>query len=141
MRRLIITPHHHSLFQLQQKPLIQSHEPPSGSEALRAVSRIQAPRSYLRHAHKTHYRIVFKEKGITVDCMKSFRDVMTILTGAVSGAFLHGMVHLQALTLPPCSFTAVAKVRMGAPRCECREHIIMRRACQAMRFGICEENW
>ena len=87
MRGLNITPDHNSLFKLQRKPLIQNYEPPSGSEALRAISRVQAPHSHLRYAHKTHYRIVFKEKGITVDRMKSLPGVMTVLAETVSGAF------------------------------------------------------
>ena len=87
MRGFNITPDHDSLFKLQRKPSIQNYEPPSGSEALRAISRVQAPHSHLRYAHKTHYRIVFKEKCITVDRMKSLPDVMTILTETVSGVF------------------------------------------------------
>ncbi len=63
------------LFKLQQKPFIPNYEPPSGSE------------SHLRYAHKTHYRIVFKEKGITIDRMRSPPNVMTVLTETVSGAF------------------------------------------------------
>jgi hypothetical protein len=87
MRGLNITPDHDSLFKLQLKPLIQNYEPSSGSEALRAISRVQAPHSHLRYAHKTHYRIIFKEKCITVDRMKSLPDVMTVLTKIVGGAF------------------------------------------------------
>ena len=87
MRGLNITPGHGSLFKLQRKPFIQNNRPPSGSEGLRAMSRLQAPHSHLRYAHKTHYRIVFKEKGVTIDRMKSLPDVMTVLTETVSGAF------------------------------------------------------
>jgi len=78
MRALNITSDHDSLFELQRKPFIQNYGPPwplSGSE------------SHLRYAHKTHYRIVFKEKGITIDRMRSLPDVMTVLTGTVNGAF------------------------------------------------------
>jgi hypothetical protein len=93
MRGLSITPHHASLFKLQ-RTLIHKYEPPSGSEALRAISRVQAPHSYLSYAHKTHYRIVFKERGITVDRMNILSDVMMAFTETVSGAFSYGAVHL-----------------------------------------------
>ena len=87
MRGLNITPDHDSLFTLQRKQLTPKYEPPSGSGPLQAVSRVQAPHSHLRYTHKTHYRIVFKEKGVTVDCMKNLPDVMAILTESISGAF------------------------------------------------------
>jgi hypothetical protein len=75
MRGLNITPGPDSLFELQRKPFIQNYESPYGSE------------SHLKYAHKTHYRIVFKEKGITIDRIRSLPDVMTVLTETVSGAF------------------------------------------------------
>ena len=74
MRGLNIASGRGSLFKLQQKPFIPNHEPPSGSAGLRATSRVQAPHSHLRYAHKTHYRIVFKEKGITIDRMRSLPE-------------------------------------------------------------------
>ena len=94
-------------------PLHQKYQPSSGSEGLCAISCIQALHSHLRYAHKTHYRIVFKEKGITIDCIKSLPDVMTVLTETVRGAFPYDAVHISALTLSLCSFTAVAEVGMG----------------------------
>ena len=87
MRGLRITPDHDSLFKLQRRPSIPNHEPPCGSDGFRAVSRVQAPHLHLSYAHKTHYRAVFKEKGITIDRIKSLPDVMTVLTETVSGAF------------------------------------------------------
>jgi hypothetical protein len=60
-----ISPDHDSLF--KRDPFIWNNEPPS--------------------AHKTHYRIVFKEKGIVMYRMKSVPDVMTVLSEAVGGAF------------------------------------------------------
>lgn len=127
-------------FKLQRKHLvIPKHEPASGSEGLRAISRLQAPHSHLKYAHKTHYRIVFKEKGITIDLIKSLPDVMTVLIETVNGAFLYDTVYLSALILSLCSLTTVAKVRMGTPRCEYRQYIIVRRGCQTGRSGICEE--
>jgi hypothetical protein len=87
MRRLNITPDHDSLFTLHLKPFIQKHGPVSGSQSLRDMSRVQAPHSHLRYAHKTHYRIVFKEKGITIDRIRSLPDVMVVLVETVSGAF------------------------------------------------------
>jgi hypothetical protein len=68
MRGLNITPDHESLFQSRRNSFLHNYEPPSGS-------------------HKTHYRIVFKEKGITIDRLKSLPDVMTVLTETISGAF------------------------------------------------------
>jgi Fungal protein kinase len=78
---------HDSLFKLQRKPFIPNYEPPSGSAGLRATSRVQARHLHLRYAHKTHYRIIFKEKGITIDRMRSLPDVMTVLSETVSGEF------------------------------------------------------
>jgi hypothetical protein len=75
MRGLNITPDRDSLFELQRKRFVQIYIP-------RFVSEWR-----LRHAHKTHYRIVFKEKGITIDHIRSLPDVMTVLTETVSGAF------------------------------------------------------
>jgi hypothetical protein len=103
MRGLNITADHDSLFKPQRKPFIQHYEPHPGSG------------SHLRYTHETHYRMVFKEKCITIYRMKSLPDVMTVLTETVSGAFWYGMVHLYALMLSLCSFTAVAKAGMGAP--------------------------
>ena len=87
MRGLNITLGRGSLFKLQRRPFIQNHEPPSGSQGLRLMSRVQAPHSHLRYAHKTHYRIVFKEKGVTMDRMRSLPGVITVLTETASGAF------------------------------------------------------
>jgi hypothetical protein len=81
MRGLNITPDRDSLFKLQRTPFIQNYGPPSGSE------------SHLRYAHRTHYRIVFKEKGITIDRIRSLPDVMTVLSETVSGAFQYGTIH------------------------------------------------
>ena len=114
MRGLNITPGHYSLFRLQQKPSFQNYEPPSGSEGLRATA-LQARHTHLEYAQKTHYRIVFKEKCITIDRIKSLPDVMSVLTETVSGAFQYHTVHLLALMLSICSFTAVAKIGMGTP--------------------------
>ena len=41
-----------------------------------------------RYAHKTHYRIVFKEQGVTIDRIKSLPQVMQIFSETVGGAFL-----------------------------------------------------
>jgi Fungal protein kinase len=81
----VITDHE---FELQRKQLVlEKHEAATGSEGLRATSRLHAPHPHLKYAHKAHYRIVFKEEGITVDLIPRFPDVMTILTGTVTGAF------------------------------------------------------
>ena len=80
-------PGHDSLFQLQRKPILQNYIPPSGTDSIRATSRIQVPHSHIRNAHRTHYRIVFKEICITIDRMQSLPDVMVTLSETVSGAF------------------------------------------------------
>jgi hypothetical protein len=40
-----------------------------------------------RYPHKTHYRIVFKEIGITIDRIPSLPGVMTVLAETACGAF------------------------------------------------------
>jgi hypothetical protein len=102
-------------FKLQRNVLIQKHTPASGSEGLRAISRLQAPHSHLRYAPKSHYRIVFEEQGVTIDRLKNLPDVITVLIETVSGAFSYDTIHLSALTLSLRSFTTVAKVGMGTP--------------------------
>jgi len=72
---------------LQEKPSMESkHKVASGSQSLRAMSRLHVPHPNLTYSHKTHYRIVFKEKGITV--LSSLRVVMGVLADIVTGAFL-----------------------------------------------------
>ena len=90
MRGLDIASDHAPLFQLQRKSYVQNSVPPSGSDGLRETSRVQAPYGHLqiRYAHKTHYRIVFKEQGVTIDRIKSLPQVMQILSETVGGAFL-----------------------------------------------------
>jgi hypothetical protein len=65
MRGLSISPDPDSLF--KRNPYGRSPEPPSGP--------------------KIHYRIVFKEKGIPLECIESLPDVMTVFVEIVSGAF------------------------------------------------------
>ena len=98
-----------------QKDTFQRHQPSTGSEGSRAVSRFRAPHPHARYAHKTHYRIVFKEEGKTINCITSLPKFMTVLTETVSGASLYDMRYPLALTLLLCSSTAVAKVGVGAP--------------------------
>jgi hypothetical protein len=40
-----------------------------------------------RYTHRTHYRIVFEEKGITIDRIRSLPDLMAVLSEIVRGAF------------------------------------------------------
>jgi hypothetical protein len=83
------------VFQLQRKRLtLEKRETVTGSEGLRAISRLPAPHLNLKYAHKTHYRIVFKEKGTTIDCIRSLPDVMTILAGTVAGTILSHIIRL-----------------------------------------------
>jgi hypothetical protein len=78
MRGLNIALDHDSLLKSERNPFIQHY----GSE------------SRVIYAHKTHYRIVFKERGVTIDRIKSLPAVMTILSETATGAFLYRMVHL-----------------------------------------------
>jgi hypothetical protein len=73
MRGLKITADHDSLFKPQREPFIHNYEP--------------RPGSHPRYTHKTRYRIVFKEKCITIYRMKSLPDVITVLTETVGGEF------------------------------------------------------
>jgi hypothetical protein len=75
-------------FDLQQKPLTTlKHEAGSGSPGLRATSRLHIPRSSMTYTHKAHYRIVFEEKGETIDRIENLPEVMKILIEIVEGAF------------------------------------------------------
>ena len=94
MRGLDITSDHVSLFKLQVKPFIRTYESRSGSESSQECRRVQAPHPHLRFTHKTHYRIVFKEKGITIDRIRSLPKVMEVLSETVGGAFLFCTAHV-----------------------------------------------
>jgi hypothetical protein len=91
MRGLDTTQDHDSPFTLQQKSLTQTSAQASGSTGLQPPSlvqdKIKAPHLQPKYVHKTHYRIVFEEKGITISRLKSLSDVITILTETVIGAF------------------------------------------------------
>ncbi|KAF9513153.1 hypothetical protein BS47DRAFT_1362609 [Hydnum rufescens UP504] len=50
--------------------------------------RLHVPHVTLTYLHKMHYHIVFEEKGVTVDLLPSFHDVMKALADTVIGAFL-----------------------------------------------------
>ncbi|KAF8493938.1 hypothetical protein F5888DRAFT_1720628 [Russula emetica] len=99
MRGLNITSDHTSRFDLQWQSVIQKHDPTPGSEGLRATMslvRAPPPPPNVSYAHKTHYRIVFKEKGTTVDSIKNLPEVMTVLTETVGALRLLrklGWVH------------------------------------------------
>jgi hypothetical protein len=54
---------------------------------LRATSRLHAPYPSLKHAHKTHYRIVFEEKGSTIDLDPEPPGCHDNSDGTVTGAF------------------------------------------------------
>jgi hypothetical protein len=74
-----------SMFELQQKQLVVSkHQAASGSQGLHATSRLHAPHPNLKYMHKTHYCIVFKEKGVTIDLIPSLPEVMKVLTETVT---------------------------------------------------------
>jgi len=87
MRGLDVKNDHKSFFMLQRTPFMLNKNAPSGSGGRPGATPAQAPQSHISYAHKTHYRIVFKENGITLGRIKSLPDVMTVLTETVSGAF------------------------------------------------------
>jgi Fungal protein kinase len=60
---------------------------PSGSEGLRATGRLHTLPSTLWYPHKTHYRIVFKEIGVTIDRLTTLDEVVKTLIGIVSGTY------------------------------------------------------
>ena len=77
-----------SVFVLQrEEPVISTEDPVHGLERVRATSRLHVTHPIFRYPHKTHYRIVFKERGITIDLIPSIPDVMTILAETATGAF------------------------------------------------------
>jgi hypothetical protein len=74
MRGLDITADPDSLFELQWRPIIWEYE-------------LYRLKSRPRCTHRTHYRIVFKEKCMRIDRIRRLPDVMTVLSETVSGAF------------------------------------------------------
>ena len=94
MRGLNIDPNNVPLFQVQQQATPKSDESPSGSEALWAMTKVRPPRMHPRYAPKTHYRIVFKEKCIPIQQIKSLPDIMTVLIEIVDGAFWYCTVYV-----------------------------------------------
>jgi hypothetical protein len=87
MRGLTVTTD--SMFEPQQKQLVvPKHQAASGSQGLRAMSHLHAAHLNLKYMHKTHYHIVFKEKGVTIDLILIFPEVMKVLTETVTGMFL-----------------------------------------------------
>jgi hypothetical protein len=75
-----------STFVLQQKPQAnQPHQFPSGSEGLRAPSRLHLPHPTQTYVSKTHYRVVFKEVGKTIDLVPHHHDVIRSLLDTVAG--------------------------------------------------------
>lgn len=73
MRRLNMASGHVSAFNLM--PFVD-YEPRFGSKSRSRYT-----------THRTHYRIVFKEKGITIGLVRGLPDVMTVLSETVSSVF------------------------------------------------------
>ena len=96
MRGLKIAKDHASLFQLQRKSFFEdsSNTSGTGSKNLRAFSHAQVPRHRNIYEPKTHYRIVFKETGVTIDSMRSLPSVMKVLAETVIGASQYCTVYL-----------------------------------------------
>ena len=79
-----------NLFQLQKESVQQIRREgngASGSQGLRATSRLHDQRPAVTYMHKTHYRIVFEEKGVPIDEVRKLADVMKGLVGIVTGTF------------------------------------------------------
>jgi Fungal protein kinase len=79
-----------SVFELQKRSSMNTthkDKVASGSQSLRAMSRLHVQHPNLTYSHKTHYRIVFKEKGDTIDLVPNLSDVMKVLVDIVAGAF------------------------------------------------------
>jgi len=75
-------------FDPQRKDLlILTSQIPSGSPGLRGASRLHLAHPKRKYASKTHYCIVFKERGITIGTVPRFHDVMRALLDTVTGAF------------------------------------------------------
>lgn len=68
----------------------------------------------ITYAHKTHYRIVFREEGTTIDRVRKFRDVMSTLTDTVDGAFSSDCVMFTILNMSLHSFTTASKLSYNA---------------------------
>ena len=97
MRGLDVTTY--GTFELQRKnSVVEKHVSGPGSEGLRATSRLHVPHLNLTYAHKTHYRIVFVERGTTIDLIPSLPDVMSTLSGTASGASSCYHCRLRSLT-------------------------------------------
>ena len=77
-----------STFELRQKEsVIVTSKFASGSGGLRATSRLHLPHPNRKYTSKTHYRIVFKELGTTIDMMPCYHDVIQSLLDIVTGMF------------------------------------------------------
>ena len=57
---------------------------PSGSRGLRVTSRLHDQRPAAIYMHKTHYRILFEEKGVPIDEVQRHADVIKGLVLACS---------------------------------------------------------
>ena len=87
MRGLKINPNQTQLFEVQRMPNSKSDELPSRSEGILAMTIPKCLKLRPRYAPKTHYRIVFKEKCISIQHIKSLPNIMTVLIETVDGAF------------------------------------------------------
>ena len=77
-----------SEFDLQQKHLSSPlYKLASGSTALHVTSCLNLPDPNKKYVPKTHYRIVFKEFGYTIDMLSQYHDVIKALLDTVTGAF------------------------------------------------------
>ena len=89
-----------NVFKLPKKNLkITDKNSAPGSNSIRATSRFHARHPIFRYPHKTHYRIVFEEQGITIDDIRSLPDVLTILAETATGASSCISIRLKNLIL------------------------------------------
>jgi hypothetical protein len=101
-----------NVFKLPRKKLAitKDHSAP-GSNLIRATSRLRARHPSVRYSHKTHYRIVFKEQGTTIDDVRSLPDVLTVLAETATGASLCISIYLQNLIFFSPALQPLRKLR------------------------------
>ena len=84
-----------SVFELQKKPSMDStHKVASGTQSLRAMSRLQVPHPKLTYSPKTHYQIVF-ENGVIIDLLSNLSGVMKVLVDVVAQAVMLNVLVTQ----------------------------------------------
>ena len=87
----------------------------SRPESLPAMNVYVHSRDPITYAHKIHYRIVFKERGVTIHHIPLFHDVLKILADTTQGLSFSEHFYVSVLILLCSSFTAASNIGMGTP--------------------------